>query len=98
MTGKRSDVAAMLRNLQPALISFHCICHKLELANSDADNSLKPVKSTVTNLTTAWTFFENSTKCAAVFIHVQKELRKLELNDKNTDKLTRKMPHKIALN
>ena len=50
MTGKNSGVAARLKNLQPTLISFHCICHNLALANSDADHSLKPVKNTVTNL------------------------------------------------
>ena len=91
MTGKNSGVAARLKNLQPTLISFHCICHKLALANSDADHSLKPVKNSVTNLTTAWKFFENSPKRTAIFIHMQKELRQLELSEKNTKKLSRKI-------
>ena len=89
MTGKNSAIAARLKNLQPTLISFHCICHNLALANSDADHSLKPVKNTVTNLTTAWKFFENSPKCTPIFIHMQKELRQLELTEKNTKKLSR---------
>lgn len=91
MTGKNSGVAARLKNLQPTLISFHCICHNLALANSDADHSLKPVKNTVTNLTTAWKFFENSPKRTAIFIHMQKELRQLGLTEKNTKKLSRKI-------
>ena len=88
MTGKNSGVPARLKNLQPTLISFHCICHKLALANSDADHSLKPVKNTVT---TAWKFFENSLKRTAIFIHMQKELRQLELSEMNTKKLSRKI-------
>ena len=91
MTGKKSGVAARLKNLQPTLISFHCICHNLALANSDADHSLKPIKNAVTNLTTAWKFFENSPKRTAIFIHMQKELRQLELTEKNTKKLSRKI-------
>ena len=91
MTGKNSGVAARLKNLQLTLISFHCICDNLALANSDADHSLKPVKNTVTNLTTAWKFFENSPKHTAIFIHMQKELRQLELSEKNTKKLSRKI-------
>ena len=91
MTGKNSGVAARLKNLQPTLISFHCICHNLALAKSDADHSLKPVKNTITNLTTAWKFFKNSPKRTAIFIHMQKELRQLELTEKNTRKLSRKI-------
>lgn len=59
MTRKNSCAAARLKNLEPTLISFHCICHKLVLANSDVDLSLKPVKDIITNLKTAWKFFEN---------------------------------------
>lgn len=91
MTGKNSCVAARLKNLQPTLISFRCICHKLALAKSDADLSLKPVKDVISNLTTAWKFFENSPKRTASFIHMQKELRQLELPEKNTNKLSRKI-------
>ena len=91
MTGKNSGVAATLKNLQPTLISFHCICHNLAMANIDTDHSLKPVKKTVTNLTAAWKFFENSPKRTAIFIHMQKELRQLELTEENTKKLSRKI-------
>lgn len=91
MTGKNSCATARLKNLQPTLISFHCICHKLVLANSDVDLSLKPVKDIITNLTTAWKFFENSPKRTASFIHMQKELHQLELTEKNTNKLSRKI-------
>ena len=50
MTGQNAGVAARLKNLQPTIISFHCICNNFALSKSDADPYLKPVKNTVTNL------------------------------------------------
>lgn len=72
MTGQNAGVAARLKNLQPTVISFHCICNNIALSKSDADHYLKPVKNTVTNLTTAWKFFENSPKHTTIFIHMNK--------------------------
>lgn len=80
MTGETSVVAARLKNLQPSLnkFSFHCICHKLTVANSDADRALKPVKDPVSNLSTARKFFRKQSEMRRyIFTHAQKEMHKL---------------------
>jgi hypothetical protein len=57
MTGKRNGVAAKRNRIHPTLVSFHYICHKLALANSDSDYVLKGIKCTVENIASAWKYF-----------------------------------------
>lgn len=37
MTGKKNGVTTKLKELNPVLISVHCICHKLALACTDTN-------------------------------------------------------------
>lgn len=40
MTGKKNGVATKLKELNPVLISVHCICHKLALACTDTNKEI----------------------------------------------------------
>ena len=45
MTGSRSGVATKLKELNPQLINFHCVCHRLALACTDSLPSVSYVSS-----------------------------------------------------
>ncbi|XP_070539515.1 zinc finger protein 862-like [Ptychodera flava] len=40
MTGKRGGLATLLRQINPTLISIHCICHRLALACLDSNKDI----------------------------------------------------------
>ena len=44
MTGKKNGVATKLKELNPVLISVHCICHKLALACTDTNKEIDYIK------------------------------------------------------
>ena len=72
ITRKNSGVPTKLKELNPVLISVHCICHKLALACTDRDtNNLKEIdhiKRVEDILCQLWAYFENSQKRLAVLL------------------------------
>ena len=67
MTGVRNRVAVKLKELNPQLINFHCICHRLALACTDSLENVSYIKSVLTWLTQLWRMYQNSPKKMAVF-------------------------------
>ena len=62
MLGARSGLATRLKELNPTLISVHCICHKLALACADTSKDLDYIAGVERNLRTLWKAMENSPK------------------------------------
>ena len=92
MTGARSGVAQRLKQDNPVLINIHCICHKLALACTDSNESIKYIKQVEDTLRQLWQHFENSPKRMAVFMKVLGGIRKVSgLSDKNSKKLVKKL-------
>ena len=73
MVGRKNGLAAKLKDINPCLISVHCVCHKLALACTDAkdDGNLKFIKELETIVTQLWKLFENSPKRLACYLKVQ---------------------------
>ena len=73
MVGKKNGLAAKLKDVNPSLISVHCICHNLALACTDAkdDANLKFIKEVETVVTQLWKLFENSPKRLACYLKAQ---------------------------
>ena len=64
MTGKRNGVAAKLKQMQPSLVSVHCVAHRLALAVSEAADQVSPVKQFKSYLNSFLTYFHRSPKRA----------------------------------
>ena len=58
MTGSRSGVATKLKELNPQLINFHCICHRLALACTDTLSSVSYINSVPKWLSQLWYMFQ----------------------------------------
>ena len=67
VTGKRNGVAAKLKELNKSLVSVHCICHKSSLACCDTNDEIVYIKEVERWLIQPWKFFENSSKCLAIY-------------------------------
>ena len=61
MTGKRNGVAARLKQMQPSLVSVHCVAHCLV---SEAADEVSPVKQFKSYLNSFFTYFHRSPKRA----------------------------------
>ncbi|XP_053389806.1 zinc finger protein 862-like [Mercenaria mercenaria] len=78
MTGKQNGVAARLKKeVNPKLISIHCICHRLALACTDTLEDATYFKQVQLWLVQLWKLFENSPKKLAVYFKVQTEMKSL---------------------
>ena len=62
MVGKTSGVAKRMTDLQPSLITVHCLAHRLELAFKDAVKGQKLYDSTIVLLLGTYYFYQNSPK------------------------------------
>ena len=76
MTGRKGGVGALLRQEQPALITIHCIAHRLELAIKDAAKTVKLYDKTVNVLAMGlYYFYHNSSLNRAMLTRSSKALR-----------------------
>ena len=94
MVGRKNGLGAKLKDVNPRLISVHCVCHNLALACTDAkDNgNLKFIKEVETVVTQLWKLFENSPKRLACYLKVQQQLKNLKLsNEKSREMLAKKL-------
>lgn len=80
MTGSRSGVATKLKEMNPQLINFHCICHRLALACTDALSSVSYISSVLKWLSQLWYTFQNSPKKMAVYLKTQAHVKALTLS------------------
>ncbi|XP_061193371.1 zinc finger protein 862-like [Saccostrea echinata] len=61
MTGKKTGVAALLKEHHPSIISIHCLAHRLELAYKDALKGIKVAEKVVSGLLLGlYYFYHNS--------------------------------------
>ena len=86
MLGARSGLATQLKELNPTLISVHCICHKLALACADTSKDLDYIAGVEHDLRTLWKAMENSPKGTNMYFAVQEELKSLRLQDQRLKK------------
>ena len=93
MTGKKNGVATKLSELNPVLISVHCICHKLTLACTDTNKEIDYIKRVEDILRQLWAYFENSPKHLAVLLKMQIYIKKrsLQLREKSKQILVKRM-------
>lgn len=93
MVGRKNGLAAKLKDVNPRMISVHCICHKLALSCTDAKDeaNLKFIKEVETVVTQLWKLFENSPKRLACYLKVQQELKRLQLHEKSRKMVARKL-------
>lgn len=91
--GRKNGRAAKLKDVNPHMISVHCICHKLALSCTDAkdDANWKFIKEVKTVVTQLWKLFENSPKQLACYLKVQQELKCLQLHEKSRKMVARKL-------
>ena len=89
---KKNGLAAKLKDVNPSLISVHCICHNLALACTHAkdDANLKFIKEVETVVTQLWKLFENSPKRLARYLNVQEQLKNLQLSNEKSRKMVAK--------
>ena len=73
-SGKKSGVQARMKKHSPHALFVHCHCHQLQLACVQAANGTADIEHVYVTLTTLWTFFYYSHKCAQSLKEVQKVL------------------------
>lgn len=98
MVGRKNGLGAKLKDVNPRLISVHCVCHKLALACTDAkdDGNLKFIKEVETVVTQLWKLFQNSR--LACYLKVQQQLKNLKLsNEKSRKMVTKKLKRPVIL-
>ena len=91
MTGVRGGVATRLKQVNPQLISMHCLCHKLALACTDTSGQIEYIRNVELWLRQLWKLFDNSPKRTAMYLKVQISLKSLVLSDKSKKVLTKKI-------
>ena len=92
MTGSRSGVATKLKELNPQLINFHCICHRLALACTDTLTSVSYISSVLKWFSQLWCMFQNSPKKMAMYLKMQAEMKMLTLStDKAGSQVSRRL-------
>jgi len=91
MMGVKNGVAARLKRLKKEIISVHCICHRLALACSGANDTVKYIATIETILVQLWSFFNNSPKRTALYVKIQEEVKRVNLTNHSRDSIVRKV-------
>ena len=91
MTGVKNGLGALLKEDVPQLIPVHCICHRLALSCVDTCKDLHKIKQIEIEVTQLWRIFDNSPKKLALFIKVQIEIKKLQIDDNKQKKIARRL-------
>ena len=71
-SGKKSGIQARMKKHSPHALFVHCHCHQLQLACVQAANGTAGIEHVYVTLTTLWTLFYYSPKCAQSMKEVQK--------------------------
>ena len=93
MTGKKNGLAALLKRDPDvsSLVSVHCVCHRLALACTDTNKSLKKISDTELEVTQLWKVFDNSPKKLAAYLKIQQGIKGVILGKKGKKKITKKL-------
>ncbi|XP_078090636.1 uncharacterized protein LOC144507343 [Mustelus asterias] len=71
MTAERVGVAARLRELNPSLIAFHCLCHRLILAGASACPDCHYLLRVESYLEQLWELLEKCPRLAEAYLSVR---------------------------
>ena len=85
MTGKHNGVGARLQKVCKIMVRSHCISHRLALACSDANDTVKYVQTIEVTLRQLWKWLEFPKRCSA-FVKVCVALQKIKLANENPAK------------
>ncbi|XP_052784628.1 zinc finger protein 862-like [Mya arenaria] len=91
MVGKRSGVAARLKQVNPLLLNVHCVCHRLALACTDTNHTLKYISNVELLLRQLWQYFQNSPKRMAAYLKIQTQLKSVRLEGKAVKGVTKRL-------
>ena len=97
MVGSSSGVATRLKQLNPQMLSIHCINHRLALATSQAANSIPYLLRFQEILTSIYKFYHYSAKRQAALAEIQAVLHDPVLKLKEP-KAVRWLSHAMAIN
>ena len=78
MTGKHNGVGARLQKVCSIMVRSHCISHRLALACSDANDTVKYIQTIEVTLRQLWKWLEYPKRCSA-FVKVCVTLQKIKL-------------------
>lgn len=84
MTGKNNGVGARLQKVCSIMVRSHCINHRLALACSDANDTVKYIQTIEVTLRQLWKWLEYPKRCSA-FVKVCVSLQKIKLANANDD-------------
>ena len=84
MTGKNNGVGAGLQKVCSIMVRSHCINHRLALACSDANDTVKYIQTIEVTLCQLWKWLEYQKRCSA-FVKVCVSLQKIKLAPANDD-------------
>lgn len=96
MLGKRTGVAARLKQKNPVLLNVHCICHRLALACTDSNTELKYIESVETILRQLWHFFDNSPKKMAAYLKIQARLKSIHFEGKAARRISKRLKKAVS--
>ena len=85
MTGKHNGVGARLQKVCKIMVRSHCISHRLALACSDANDTVKYIQTIEVTLRQLWKWLEFPKRCSA-FVKVCVALQKIKLANENPAK------------
>ena len=91
MTGKRTGVAARLKQINSKLINVHCVCHRLALACAGASDETKYITQVEGVLLQLWKFFAKSPQRTALLVKAQESWRKMKLSEKARSVVAKKV-------
>ena len=91
MTGVHNGVAAQLKDVNKALISVHCVSHRLALACTDTSSEIQYITKVHDWLFSLWRFFEKSPKKLAMYLKVQLELKEITLAENKRTFIQRRL-------
>ena len=99
-TGSKNGVGVKLKKKQEEHIKegsagvmqqLWCVCHRLALACSGANDCVKYISAVETNLQQLWSLFENSNKKTALYAKAQMTMVSLNLNENTKKAVVRKI-------
>ena len=93
MTGEQNGLAGLLRRDFPAILTFHCVCHRLALATVDTskEEDVKYIDNVHNCLRQVWQLLENSPKKMATFIKIQANVNTVQLSTKGKKAVATKL-------
>lgn len=91
MTGVRNEVAKLLKDENPFILSFHCLAHKLALGCANYADTLDYAAHCELQVNQFWKLFKNSAKHTAKYLKVQQSTKNLTLKLEGRKQIAKKL-------